>query len=115
MRCPASAIDRANAGTCSTQRPCRKNVDRVPVPASTSTSRSVVRNSCGRSGCSASKVSATRTATSENAALLLDAGDDDASGERSLEDDEEEHRNEQRHHVPGLDERRLRVVDALEA
>src|SRR4026208_1525061 len=102
----------ATEGTDSIQRPWRKNVARASAPASTSNSRSIP-TAFGRSACSASNVSATRMVMPRN--LLLDAGNDDAPRERSLEDDKQEYRDEQRHHVPGLNERRLRVVDALEA
>src|SRR5262245_61327141 len=112
IRWPASATRHAVSGWASTQRPWRKYVARTSRRASVSSFRSMPPALAGRSACSASKVRATSNGAA--AKLLLDARDDDAADEQALEHEEQDHRDDQGHDVPGLDEGRVREVDAVE-
>src|SRR5674476_122992 len=78
--------------------------------ASASRMSSVTPVLVGRSGCSTSIVSATRSTAS-----ALDASDHDAAREHALEKDVDHDRDDERHQRPCLEERWLTAVDAVEA
>src|SRR5919109_212667 len=92
---------------------CRTNVAGVRCSARTSRTASVPFATAGRSGCSASKVNATRRAANPSA-LLLDAGDDDPPHEEALGHEEDDHGDDDRHQGCRLDELDLLAVDAVE-
>src|SRR3954454_5066657 len=105
---------RAVAGQARAHRPCTNIVARIPVSSSVSKIRSVASTDVAPSGCSTSKVRATRNGPSGRRAgeaklppaLLLDAGDHDPADEEALEDQKEQDGNHECHQRPGLDEAR---------